>query len=29
VNLQGLANPIGVCNTCHIGKSSKYGTPLH
>jgi len=27
--LQGMANPIGVCDTCHIGKSSNYGRPLH
>jgi len=29
INLQGLANPIGVCDTCHTGKSSKYGKPQH
>ena len=29
INLQGLSNPIGVCNTCHTGKSSRYNKPAH
>jgi hypothetical protein len=29
LNLQGLTNPIGVCDTCHTGKSSTYGKPQH
>lgn len=29
MNLQGLAKPIGVCNTCHTGKSANYGVPAH
>lgn len=27
--IQGLANPLGVCATCHTGKSSRYGKPNH
>lgn len=27
--LQNDARAIGVCNTCHVGKSSSYGVPLH
>ncbi len=29
IALQGLANPIGVCDTCHTGKSTSYGKPPH
>jgi hypothetical protein len=29
LNLQGLTNPIGVCDTCHTGKNSQYRTPQH
>jgi len=29
VRLQGLAWPLGKCDVCHIGKSSRIGTPSH
>ena len=29
IALQGLPNPIGVCDTCHVGKSSNYSRPMH
>jgi cytochrome c peroxidase len=29
LSLQGLPNPIGVCDTCHVGRSTSYGKPLH
>jgi len=29
LDLQGLPNPIGVCDTCHTGRSSNYNRPQH
>jgi hypothetical protein len=29
LNLQGLSNPIGVCDTCHTGRSTNYNKPQH
>jgi len=26
---QGQDGPIGVCDTCHVGKSTNYGKPMH
>jgi hypothetical protein len=27
--LQGLANPIGKCSTCHTNKKDSYSKPAH
>jgi hypothetical protein len=27
--LQGMPNAIGVCDVCHVGKSTNYGKPMH
>jgi len=29
LDLQGMPNPIGVCDVCHVGRSSTYGKPNH